>query len=879
MRKISIVLLVFIVYSFNAFSQTANYQRIKVFANKSQIPEIAKLGIDMETATLSFDNWLIFEINDAEIIILQQAGYITETIIPNMSEYYIQRYRESALNMDKSHKGSKDVPVPVNFNYGTLAGFLTYNQVLLELDSMAMLYPNLVSAKQAIDTTKTIQGRTLYYVKISDNPSIDENEPEVFYNAMTHAREPGAMMQLIFYMWHLLENYDTDPFIQNLVNSTEMYFAPCVNPDGYIHNEINNPSGGGMWRKNRKNNGDGTYGIDLNRNYGYMWGYDNTGSSPNTSSDTYRGTGPFSEPETKAIRNFVIGRDFKIALNCHTYSNVLIYPWGYEDMLTPDSLTYMAFGEYMTRDNNYQYGTCNQTINYNANGGADDWMYGEQSAKGKVFGFTPEIGTSSDGFWPSFSRIVPICQENIVQNLSAAMLAGPYAFCTDASPQLISNIECQAKFSVKRLGLTDSATYTISLIPVSNNILSVGNPATIHNLAILASVIDSIPYIISTSVKFGDTIVYILDINNGLYSVSDTITKIYGVEHEIFYDPCDNLNKWTTSTGWNTTTSQYFSAPSSITDSPAGNYGSNANTYITLNNSVNLTGIPAATLSYYARWDIEKKWDYAQIKISINDGTSWIPLAGNYTVIGGSNQPNEPLYDGLQNSWVKEQINLTSYANKQIKLRFSLRSDGSIEKDGFYYDDVLISAVDLSTNYPVIVANTIPDDTLIMNAADTTYDLSQVFHDPNGDNIVLSIHDNSNPALLNAAIQDKNLTLSLINNQIGIAQLQIKAISNGSEVTTPFNIAVINPYTINELTIRPAIKLFPNPAGSFVSVYCSNIEAPTLATIYNPQGQEAASITLSEGDNYIDLQNIAKGIYFIKISSKNLSFYQKLIKD
>ncbi len=118
-------------------------------------------------------------------------------------------------------------------------------------------------------------------VKISDNPNVNETEPEVLYTALHHAREPVGAMQMLFYMYYLLENYDNDPFIQALVDNTEMYFVPVVNPDGYVYNQTTNPNGGGMWRKNRRNNGSaGLYGSDLNRNYGYMWGYDNNGSSP-----------------------------------------------------------------------------------------------------------------------------------------------------------------------------------------------------------------------------------------------------------------------------------------------------------------------------------------------------------------------------------------------------------------------------------------------------------------------------------------------------------------------------------------------------------------------------------------------------------------------
>ena len=115
-------------------------------------------------------------------------------------------------------------------------------------------------------------------MKISDNPNTDEPEPEVLYTALHHAREPESLSQLIYYMWYVLENYATDPEVQALVDNTEMYFAPCINPDGYLYNEQTDPNGGGLWRKNRRDNLDGEFGVDLNRNYDFSWGYDDTGS-------------------------------------------------------------------------------------------------------------------------------------------------------------------------------------------------------------------------------------------------------------------------------------------------------------------------------------------------------------------------------------------------------------------------------------------------------------------------------------------------------------------------------------------------------------------------------------------------------------------------
>jgi len=116
------------------------------------------------------------------------------------------------------------------------------------------------------------------------------------------------MTSTIYYMWYLLENYASNDEIKYLVDETEMYFVPLLNPDGYIYNQTTDPNGGGMWRKNRRPNSDGTFGVDLNRNYSHGWG--TTGISWNTSDDTYPGTSAFSEPETQAMKVFCEQHDF-----------------------------------------------------------------------------------------------------------------------------------------------------------------------------------------------------------------------------------------------------------------------------------------------------------------------------------------------------------------------------------------------------------------------------------------------------------------------------------------------------------------------------------------------------------------------------------------
>ncbi len=157
-----------------------------------------------------------------------------------------------------------------------------------------------------------------------------------------------------------------------------------------------------------------------------------------------------------------------------------------------------------------------------------------------------------------------------------------------------------------------------------------------------------------------------------------------------FSDSAISIDNWTHSGGWNTTTAKYTSSPYSFTDSPGGNYPSNSNAALTLNSVVNLSGYLGATLEFQTQWDIENDWDYAQILISTNNGSTWVPLEGQYTNAGtGSFQPNgEPLYDGSQFTWVRELIDISDYINEEIKLRFLFMSDGFIEEDGIYVDDI-----------------------------------------------------------------------------------------------------------------------------------------------------------------------------------------------
>jgi carboxypeptidase T len=179
----------------------------------------------------------------------------------------------------------------------------------------------------------SLEGRMIYALKVSDRPDLDEGEPAVLILGCHHAREWISVEVPLLLARYLTEAYATDKTVRRLVDGTEIWVVPLVNPDG-LEYSIQTYR---WWRKNRRANPDGSFGVDLNRNYGYMWGVDNAGSSPDPGSDTYRGPQPYSEPETDLIRSLCLAREFRTVVSYHSYSQLILYPWGWTRAAAPQA--------------------------------------------------------------------------------------------------------------------------------------------------------------------------------------------------------------------------------------------------------------------------------------------------------------------------------------------------------------------------------------------------------------------------------------------------------------------------------------------------------------------------------------------------------------
>ena len=550
--------------------QAQRFSRVKIHLDETHtIQNLAHLGLDVEHGHFQPGKYFTGEFSDAELAQIQAAGFSTQTLVEDLQARLLELNRQGASAELRSLPpcpagATTEVQTPANYTYGTMGGYFKYQEMLDILDSMATKFPHIFREKQAMsDTLTTIEGRPVYWVKISDNPNDDEaGEPEIFFNAVHHAREPNSMSQMIFFMWHLLENYETDPEVKFLVDNTEIYLAPCVNPDGYIYNETTNPDGGGFWRKNRRLNADGSFGVDLNRNYGYQWGLDDNGSSPNPNSQTYRGDAPFSEPETQMIRDFCVAHQFLMCFSYHTYSNLLLHSWDYDFLTTPDHATFEAFSQLMTQENKYVHGASGFVL-YLVNGGSNDWMYGETTIKNKILGFVPEVGPGSTGFWPPQSDIDKLNKDAFSININALRLLHNYGLATPAAGQFLQNLQEELFFSLKKMGLAPGAL-TVSLTPLSGNVASVGQ-AKVFNLSNLEETADAFEFSLDPAIQNGDTVIFELAVDNGDFAWWQKVVRIFSTKlDEMLFDPADDLSHWASATNWATTTEDYFSAPSSI---------------------------------------------------------------------------------------------------------------------------------------------------------------------------------------------------------------------------------------------------------------------------------------------------------------------------
>lgn len=535
---------------------------------------------------------------------LQTLGLNYIVTINNMSEYYAQRLQSEAPDL--------------------VGGYPTYAETNDSLWLYRTLRPDIVSIPDTIGYS--LQNRPILMIKVSDNPNVDEDEPEIFYNSMIHSREMITHTLLMNFIRYLITNYNTNSRVQSIVDNRELYFVLTINPDGMVYNEVTNPNGGGMWRKNRRQNPNNSRGVDLNRNFGFMWGYDNFGSSPIGNSETYRGTAPFSEPETQVIRDFVNSRQFRITLNYHSYSNFYVYPISYRRIYANDHHLLHNLALHLSAENNYQVGTPWWLL-YPVNGDAPDWQYNTSPDSLRNLAYVVEVGTIEDGFWPTLSRVPTLCMENLEANLRAAELAG--------EPRIV-------------------------LPPPKPIILS---PDTISLSTLIEWMVPQTNINQPTQYEFRAT-------NNFPIGVE----SFDGVVSEIGWDTIQG----------SLTTAQFYSPNRSyefLNQNNARSMLVSKHPYVVQAND---------TLKYRLKYDTETHFDYFFAQISIDDGMTWYSLRGDRTDTTNPNGLNWDygITGSSNNAWVLCKHPLSQYVGSTVYFRFLYILDGGVTGDGVWIDDI-----------------------------------------------------------------------------------------------------------------------------------------------------------------------------------------------
>ena len=330
--------------------------------------------------------------------------------------------------------------------------YYTPAEIEAEIDALVASHPTR-ALKVNLSTLPggqlTHEGRPIWALKISDNVAVDEDEPAFLMASQHHARELNAPVMTIGAMGRVLNLYGSDPAIQSVVDNYELYFVPTVNPDGVNHVwSVYN-----YWRKNRRVNGGGQYGVDLNRNYPFLWGL--CGSSSSTSSDTYRGPSPGSEPETVTMRNLVARLRPEVYIDIHSYGREVLRTYA---PCASVSSTIAGLIERYVDDLRNPMGYAKRNPSASGEAPEDHWSHGTMS-------FLIEVGTSFQPswsstvaeevtVWPGIRRVLTDWRPAVRGHVRSSLNNAPLLATITYSPNVFNHGEtCESRARDGRYGL------------------------------------------------------------------------------------------------------------------------------------------------------------------------------------------------------------------------------------------------------------------------------------------------------------------------------------------------------------------------------------------------------------------------------------------
>jgi carboxypeptidase T len=284
-----------------------------------------------------------------------------------------------------------------------------YTEVTSDLKALVANHSNIMTLSSI---GKSTEGREIWVVRLGTQQEKAHEKPAIIFMGGHHSREHLSVeIPMMAINYFVTEYKQGNPKIVSLINSRDIHIIPAVNPDG-LEYDIKDGSYK-SWRKNRRNNGDGTYGVDLNRNYGFQWG--TGGSSKSTDSDVYMGPHAFSEVETIAVKNYIEAHtNISILLSFHTFSELILYPWGHKyDRIENDKAykVHEAMAKKMAEWNRYRPQQSSEL--YVASGDTTDWSFGVHGIISFTFELDPANQFGNGGFYPGANIIQNVFNKNI----------------------------------------------------------------------------------------------------------------------------------------------------------------------------------------------------------------------------------------------------------------------------------------------------------------------------------------------------------------------------------------------------------------------------------------------------------------------------------
>jgi hypothetical protein len=656
---------------------------------ESALREIAALNLDVVRGSVREGvTEIVIYLNPDEVNLLKALGYRLES---TPDEGYLGFLREQARR-DSGGGPTRD--------------YHTYETLLAELQSIVAEHPGIC---QLINIGPTIQSRSLWFMKISDNVTLAEDEPEFKYISSIHGNEVVGKEMCMYLINYLVDNYGVDPTVTTLVDEVEIWIMPSMNPDGTANGSRYNANG-----------------VDLNRDF------------PDRVSDPINTTAG-RQIEVANVMNWGFTHHPLFSANFHCGELVANYPWDhsfdpqanadntdYEDLVLAASYTYTTTNLPMWNNNTppFVHGTVNGVAWYQIDGGMQDWNYhwmGDMDITMEISNVNWPAGSTLPTYWNDNRQSMINYMQYALRGIRGLVTDSVTGLPLDAQvgvvgrPDLALSTDPQVgdyhtllipgtyNLDVSSFGywpkhLTDiqvlqgAATRRDVALRPANHLNFTGilhNPsggALSARLWLLNTPYDSVQtntggQFTFSNVYEGEYILRILNLNGGallempvtLYSGMPA-PELWGPV-AVMYDGFESgLSAWTLQGTWGTAGNAYAGVLS-LSDSPSGNYGSNLNMPVTYNTPLNLTAYDYATLSYRIKYNYETNFDSLFTEVSTN-GTTWSRVKS---------------YNCRQDNWTLETADLNSYLSASgLRLRYRLVTDGSVVRDGGFIDEARI---------------------------------------------------------------------------------------------------------------------------------------------------------------------------------------------